>query len=209
LLAVLACVVGFLLVAGSLYYRDGGVLRGRGRWSNALVNIAPGCRCKAHLHHGGPDTQPISQSKGRAGGDRTTRPIGHSLKVPDWARGPKVPFQGCLGQRPPSVPLHCPSTPLSEARTHIGASAAAGLAINASWVGATSSAVLRSLGPPGRVSANSETSAPSVERTQTPSRSRAVGSQFSVWEYSPAVIIYLGLCAYVAVQTFGSGRDKG
>ncbi len=23
------------------------------------------------------------------------------------------------------------------------------------------------------------------------------------------VIIYLGLCAYVAVQTFGSGRDKG
>jgi hypothetical protein len=23
------------------------------------------------------------------------------------------------------------------------------------------------------------------------------------------VIIYLGLCAYVAVQTFGRGRDKG
>lgn len=23
------------------------------------------------------------------------------------------------------------------------------------------------------------------------------------------VIIYLGLCAYIAVQTFGSGRDKG
>ena len=38
--------------------------------------------------------------------------------------------------------------PLLKARTHIGASGAAGLAIDTSLVGATHSAILRSLGPP-------------------------------------------------------------
>jgi hypothetical protein len=40
--------------------------------------------------------------------------------------------------------------PLLKARTHIGASGAAGLAIDTSLVGATYSAILRSLGPPAR-----------------------------------------------------------
>lgn len=41
-----------------------------------------------------------------------------------------------------------PGDPLLKARTHIGASGAAGLAIHTSLVGATYSAILKSLGPP-------------------------------------------------------------
>ena len=57
--------------------------------------------------------------------------------------------------------------PLLKAGTHIGASGAAGLAIGTSLVGATYSAILRSLGPPALLSANSEMSAPSAGRTHT------------------------------------------
>ena len=51
------------------------------------------------------------------------------------------------------------------------------------------------------VTANSETSVPSVARKHSPDRSRSAGSRFSIWEYVPSlrshVVIYISVQAMV------------
>ena len=70
--------------------------------------------------------------------------------------------------------------PLLKAKTHIGASGAAGLAIDTSLVAATYGAILRSLAP-RLVSANSEMSAPSAGRkTSAGTAAGLAGSRSSI-----------------------------